>query len=217
MAILNIKSTQETHIPIVVPIVHIGEIRVAILLLRGWDLCCDSFKSDELSRHRLHGSRGLHVVHKWVTTLSDPSASTALTALTSPTSCVEVTHRKVLLHGYGHLLDGRHLESDVQHILASVLGWGLCKQHCRHLQHDGRLVHCQLIDYRGNVCIDGRPDMGGSARGGCSGRCLCDGGDRILIGVLVAFQHIVHVLGGVPFFPDVLRSAIAVRHCRYAS
>jgi hypothetical protein len=35
VAILNVKSTRETHIPIVVPFLHMGEIRAAILLLRG--------------------------------------------------------------------------------------------------------------------------------------------------------------------------------------
>ncbi len=144
VALLNVKSTQETHIPIVVLFVHIREIRVAILLLHtrgGWDLCRASSMRDELARHSLHGSCGLHVVRKWVTTLSAISASTALTALMSPMSCIEVTHQKMLLHGYGHLLDGRHLERVARHILASVLSRGLCKQHCCHLQHDCRLVH----------------------------------------------------------------------------
>ncbi len=201
VAVLNVKSPRETHILIVVPFVHIGEIWFAILLLWGWYLCCASFMRDELARHRLHGSRGLHVVCKGVTTPSASSACPALTALMSPTSCVEVTHRKVLLHGYGHLLDGWHLERVAQHIMASVLSRGLCKQHCRYLQHDGHLVCHQLCDCSGNVCIDGWLNMGGSARGGCTGRCLSDGGDRILVVVIVAFQHVVHVLGGVPILP----------------
>ncbi len=130
VAVLSVKPTGETHIPIVAPFVNIGEIWVGLLLLHtrgGWGLCHDSSMGDELARHSLHGSCGLHVVHKWVTPLSVPSTSMALTALMSPTSCIEVTHWKVLLHGYGHLLDGRHLERVAQHILASVLGWGLCK------------------------------------------------------------------------------------------
>ncbi len=51
VAILIVKSTQETHIPIVVLFVHIGEIWVAISLLRGWDLCRASSMRDELARH----------------------------------------------------------------------------------------------------------------------------------------------------------------------
>jgi hypothetical protein len=82
---------------------------------------------DELARHRLNGSHGLHAVHKWVTNLSALSAPTASTTLMSPLSFVEVTHRQVLLHGYGHLLDGQHLEGVACLILASVLSQGLCE------------------------------------------------------------------------------------------
>jgi hypothetical protein len=54
VAVLNVESTQETHILIVVLFVHIGEIRVVILLLhtrRGCDLCQASSMRDELARH----------------------------------------------------------------------------------------------------------------------------------------------------------------------
>jgi hypothetical protein len=60
VVILKVESAQKTHIPIVVPFVHIGEIWVAILLLhtkRGCDLCQASSLRDELARHSWHGSR----------------------------------------------------------------------------------------------------------------------------------------------------------------
>ena len=121
VAILNIKATQErTHIPIIVPFVHIGKVQVVSLLLHYQGSNAAPIR-DNLARRCWHDSRGLHVVHEWSRTLSTPASSVVATATTSLTSRVKITCRKCLLHGDGHLLYGRHLECVPWHKPACLL------------------------------------------------------------------------------------------------
>ncbi len=109
VAILNVKATRETHIPIIVPFVHIRKVRFAHLLLLNRRGNTAPIR-DNMARHCWHGSRDPHVVRKWSTNSCAPSLSMVMAATTLPTSRVKTTRRKCLLQGDGHLLHGQHLE-----------------------------------------------------------------------------------------------------------
>jgi hypothetical protein len=109
VSVLNIEATQETKVPIVVPLVFIGELRILHLLLyslHGRKLPVAPNKKDNVAGHRYCGPCGVHVISKRGLTLSSMSTSMFAPFTMSPTPSVEGAHQKNLLHWDGELLDG---------------------------------------------------------------------------------------------------------------
>ena len=101
--IFDVKPTRETNVPIVVVFVDIRIVRVSNCGRAVWDGWLERHNAaaiwDNLVRSpgcNMH-PLGPHVIHKWSTTLSTPTTTTALTAMTSAGN--------LLLEGDCELLD----------------------------------------------------------------------------------------------------------------
>ena len=134
VAVLNIKTATEAHIPIVVPFVNVRKIRIAGLLLGNR---CST--STEWGGHSRCISSRAHVVCKRSEGTSATSPATSLTPAAS-TACIISTRRgELLLHRDGQLLYGWHLKL-VGQARALRLGRRRSEAHGGHLGHDGCLV-----------------------------------------------------------------------------
>jgi len=127
--VFDVESPSEAHIPIVVYLIDVGEIRVAALLLDtggGWELSCASPVWSQVG-HRWGIFSAAHGICEWhaaATASASAEAVTATRTLTS-TSRVENPHGcKRLLHWDGHLLDGQDTERFAWNKVMGVLGRG---------------------------------------------------------------------------------------------
>jgi hypothetical protein len=143
--IFDVESTSEAHIPIVVYLIDVGEIRVAALLLDtrgGWELCYASPVWNQVV-HRwgiFSAALGICKRHAAATSSASNSAATLTPTLTSTSHIENPCGCKWLLHWVGNLLDGRDNEKVVWNKGTGVLGRGRHEQQCSHLGHDGGLV-----------------------------------------------------------------------------
>jgi hypothetical protein len=112
--VFNIKAAIETHIPVVVDLIYVGEIRVSALLLLH--TCGGLYDPAAIRNHcsnRLGSSCSTHSVCKRctaATTTAPTAAATALRPLSSTPSGVNSNGRERLLHRDSDLLDGRHMK-----------------------------------------------------------------------------------------------------------
>ncbi len=115
VSVLNVKPPWVTHIPIFIPLVYIGKVCCARLMLwlHGWG----DYRSWEAGIATKLGhllpiptASLCHVVHKWIAAATAASVSSAASAYTAVTaslcSLVEFACGKCLLVGDCHTLDG---------------------------------------------------------------------------------------------------------------
>jgi hypothetical protein len=143
--ILGIKTTQETHVPIVVYLVHIWGIDASCLLNPAYDRSLRASASLE-SLASSPTSLCLHMVCKWCASSSantSPLPASATLSSSSPSSWLKRSSHVCLWHW-----DIQQLNRwDIELSLASVAcmgGWA--ELHSCHLVHHGGLVCCQLVD-----------------------------------------------------------------------
>ncbi len=112
--VFNIKAATEAHIPVVVDLIYVGEIRVsALLLLHTCGGLCDAAAIRNHCSDRLGSSCSTHSACKRCTaaTTTAPTASaTAPRPLSSTPAGVSSNGRERLLHWDSNLLDGRHMK-----------------------------------------------------------------------------------------------------------
>jgi hypothetical protein len=112
--VFNIKAATETHIPVVVDLIYVGEIWVPALLLSP--TCgglCDAAAMKNHCSNRLGSSCSMHSVCKRcmaVTTTAPTAAVTAPRLLSSTPAGVSSNGQERLLHWDSNLLDGRHMK-----------------------------------------------------------------------------------------------------------
>jgi hypothetical protein len=112
--IFNIKAAAETHIPVVVDLIYVGEIWVpALLLLHTCGGLCDAAAIRNHCSDRLGSSCSTHSVCKRcmaATTMAPTAAATASRLLFSTPAGVSSNCQERLLHRDSNLLDGRHMK-----------------------------------------------------------------------------------------------------------
>ncbi len=112
--VLNIKAASETHIPVVVDLIYVGEIWVpALLLLLTCGEPCDAAAITNHCSNRLGSSCSMHSVCKRcmaATTTAPIVAATAPRPLSSTPAGVSSNGQERLLHRDSNLLDGRHMK-----------------------------------------------------------------------------------------------------------
>ncbi len=111
MPVVDVEHTSEVHIPIVVYLIDVGEIRVAVLLLEtrgGWGLCYASPVWNQVV-HRWGVSSAAYGIRKRraaATTSASNLATTSTPTLSSTSRVENPCGCKWLLHRDGNLLDG---------------------------------------------------------------------------------------------------------------
>ncbi len=114
VTVFNIKAATETHIPVVVDLIHVGEIWVlALLLLHTCGGLCDAAAIRNHCSDRLGSSCSTHSVCKRcmaVTTTAHTAAVTAPRLLSSTLAGVSSNSPERLLRWDSNLLDGRHMK-----------------------------------------------------------------------------------------------------------
>ncbi len=112
--VFNIKAATETHIPVVVDLIYVGDIRVPVLLLlHTCGGLCDSAAIRNHCSNRLGSSCSTHSICKRctaATTTMPTAAATAPHPLSSTPAGVSSNGRERLLHWDSDLLDGRHMK-----------------------------------------------------------------------------------------------------------
>ncbi len=112
--VFNIKAATETHIPVVVDLIYVGEIWVpALLLLHTCGGLCDAAAIRNHCSNRLGCSCSTHSVCKHcmaAATTAPTAAATVPRLLSSTPAGVSSNGRERLLHRDSNLLDGRHMK-----------------------------------------------------------------------------------------------------------
>jgi hypothetical protein len=112
--VFNIKAATETHIPVVVDLIYVGEIRVpALLLLHTCGGLCDAATIRNHCSVRLGSSWSMHSICKRctaATTTVPTAAAPAHRLLSSMPAGVSSNGQERLLHRDSNLLDGRHMK-----------------------------------------------------------------------------------------------------------
>ncbi len=112
--VFNIKAATETHIPVVVDLIYVGEIRVpTLLLLHTCGGLCDAAAIRNHCSDRLGGSCSMHSICKRCTAATTTAPTVAMTVhrlLSSTPAGVSSNGRERLLHWDSNLLDGRHMK-----------------------------------------------------------------------------------------------------------
>jgi hypothetical protein len=97
VSIFHIKSTQETNVPIVIPFVYVGAIRILHLLypsLSKWRLCIAPAIQDNVAGSCWRGPRGGHVISKQGTTPFAMPTSLIMPTLMASMTCMGCTSLK---------------------------------------------------------------------------------------------------------------------------
>jgi hypothetical protein len=112
--VFNIKAAMETHIPVVVDLIYVGEIWVPVLLLlHTCGGLCDAATIRNHCSDRLGSSCSTHSICKRcmaVTTTAPTAAATAPRPLSPTLAGVSSNGREKLLHRDSDLPDGRHMK-----------------------------------------------------------------------------------------------------------
>jgi hypothetical protein len=127
--ILDVKSTLEAHIPIVVYLIDVGEIWVVALLLDtggSWELCYASLVWNQVG-HCWGISSAMHGIYKQRAAATSSASDSAVTLPPTLTSMSRIKNPhgcERLLHWDSNLLDGRETERFAWNKGTSVLGRG---------------------------------------------------------------------------------------------
>ncbi len=112
--VFNIKAAMETHIPVVVNLIYVGEIWVpALLLLHMCGGLCDAATIRNHCSDMLGSSCSTHSICKRcmaATTMAPTAAATAPRPLSSTPAGVSSNGQERLLHWDSDLLDGQHMK-----------------------------------------------------------------------------------------------------------